>query len=106
MRKKTLRLTLGLHRQFSSHDILSIDSCGIVSPTWNEILKYTQNFYRKLGVPHYNSYTHMGVLRNLVIRQSASDGKILVNLVTTTHHSIDESTRNIPWHEKRSENRR
>ena len=96
-------LTLGLHRQFSNHDILSIDSCGIVSPTWNEILQYTQKFYRKLGVPYYNKYTHRGVLRNLVIRQSASDGRILVNLVTTTHHSIDESTRNIPWHEKRSE---
>ena len=96
-------LTLGLHRQYSSHDILGIDSCAIVSPTWNEILKYTQNFYRKLGVPHYNKRTHTGVLRNLVIRQSATDGSILVNLVTTTHHSIDENTRNIPWNEKRSE---
>ncbi len=96
-------LTLGLHRQFSNHDILSINSCGIVSPTWNEILEYTQKFYRKLGVPYYNKYTHKGVLRNLVIRQSESTGKILVNLVTTTHHSIDETTRNIPWNEKRSE---
>ena len=96
-------LTLGLHRQYSSHDILSIDSCAIVSPAWNEILKYTQEFYRKLGVPHYNKRTHTGVLRNLVIRQSATDGSILVNLVTTTHHSIDENTRNIPWNEKRSE---
>lgn len=96
-------LTLGLHRQYSSHDILGIDSCAIVSPTWNEILKYTQKFYRKLGVPHYNKKTHTGVLRNLVIRQSATDGSILVNLVTTTHHSIDEYTRNIPWNEKRSE---
>lgn len=96
-------LTLGLHRQYSSHDILGIDSCAIVSPTWNEILKYTQKFYRKLGVPHYNKKTHTGVLRNLVIRQSETDGSILVNLVTTTHHSIDENTRNIPWNEKRSE---
>ena len=96
-------LTLGLHRQYSSHDILGIDSCAIVSPVWNEILKFTQDFYRKLGVPHYNKRTHTGVLRNLVIRQSETDGSIIVNLVTTTHHSIDESTRNIPWHEKRSE---
>ena len=96
-------LTLGLHRQYSSHDILGIDSCAIVSPVWNEILKYTQNFYRKLGVPHYNKRTHTGVLRNLVIRQSETDGSIIVNLVTTTHHSIDETTRNIPWNEKRSE---
>ena len=96
-------LTLGLHRRHSTHDILSIDSCALVSPAWNEILKYTQKFYRDAGVPHYNKRTHTGVLRNLVIRESASTGGIIVNLVTTTHHSIDEYTRDIPWNEKRSE---
>ena len=96
-------LTLGLHRRNSTHDIISIDSCALVSPAWNEILKYTQKFYRDRGVPHYNKRTHTGVLRNLVIRESATDGSILVNLVTTTHHSIDEYTREIPWNEKRSE---
>ena len=96
-------LTLGLHRKNSTHDILSIDSCAIVKPAWNEILKYTQKFYRNLGVPFYNKFSHTGVLRNLVIRESDTDGKLLINLVTTTHHSIDESTRNIPWNEKRSE---
>lgn len=96
-------LTLGLHRRNSTHDIISIDSCTLVSPAWNEILKYTQKFYRDRGVPHYNKMTHRGVLRNLVIRESATDGGIIVNLVTTTHHSIDEYTRDIPWNEKRSE---
>ena len=96
-------LTLGLHRRNSTHDIISIDSCALVSPAWNEILKYTQKFYRDRGVPHYNKMTHRGVLRNLVIRESATDGGIIVNLVTTTHHSIDEYTRDIPWNEKRSE---
>ena len=96
-------LTLGLHRRNSTHDIISIDSCALVSPAWNEILQYTQKFYRKRGVPHYNKRTHTGVLRNLVIRESATDGSIIVNLVTTTHHSIDEYTREIPWNEKRSE---
>ncbi|MCR5632890.1 MAG: methyltransferase domain-containing protein [Eubacterium sp.] len=96
-------LTLGLHRRNSTHDIISIDSCALVSPAWNEILKYTQKFYRDKGVPHYNKRSHTGVLRNLVIRESATDGGIIVNLVTTTHHSIDEYTRDIPWNEKRSE---
>jgi len=96
-------LTLGLHRRNSTYDILSVDSCALVSPAWNEILKYTQKFYRDKGVPHYNKRTHRGVLRNLVIRESATDGGIIVNLVTTTHHSIDEYTRDIPWNEKRSE---
>ena len=96
-------LTLGLHRRNSTYDILSVDSCALVSPAWNEILKYTQKFYRDKGVPHYNKRTHRGVLRNLVIRESSTDGGIIVNLVTTTHHSIDEYTRDIPWNEKRSE---
>lgn len=96
-------LTLGLHRRNSTYDILSVDSCALVSPAWNEILKYTQKFYRDKGVPHYNKRTHRGVLRNLVIRESATDGGIIVNLVTTTHHSIDEYTHDIPWNEKRSE---
>ncbi len=96
-------LTLGLHRRNSTHDIISVDSCAIVDPAWNEILKYTQKFFRKLGVPYYHKMRHEGVLRNLVLRESASDGKILVNLVTTTHYHIDENTRNIPWNEKRSE---
>ena len=96
-------LTLGLHRKNSTHDILSIDSCAIVNPVWNQILKYTQNFFRRYAVPHYNKRTHEGILRNLVIRESKSDGSILVNLVTTTHMKIDENTRNILWNEKRSE---
>ncbi|MCR5213294.1 MAG: methyltransferase domain-containing protein, partial [Eubacterium sp.] len=96
-------LTLGLHRKNSTHDILTIDSCAIVNPVWNKILKYTQNFFRKYAVPHYNKRTHEGILRNLVIRESKYDGSILVNLVTTTHMKIDENTRNIPWNEKRSE---
>ena len=96
-------LTLGLHRTNTTYDILSIDSCAIVNPAWNAILKYTQNFFRRYAVPQYNRITHEGVLRNLVLRESATDGSILVNLVTTTHYHIDESTRNIPWNEKRSE---
>ncbi len=96
-------LTLGLHRKNSTHDIISVNSCAIVNPAWNEILKYTEKFFRKLGVPYYHRMRHEGVLRNLVLRESATDGSILVNLVTTTHYHIDANTRNIPWNEKRSE---
>lgn len=82
-------LTLGLHRQGSSYDILGIDSCAIVRPAWNEILKYTQRFFRQYHVPFYHKRQHRGILRNLVIRQSAADGGILVNLVTTTRENLE-----------------
>jgi len=81
-------LMVGLHRQYSSYDILGIDSCAIVDPAWNEILKYTQRFYRSQGVDFYHKMQHRGVLRNLVVRESAMDGSILVNLVTTTKQDL------------------
>lgn len=82
-------LTLGLHRQNSMHDILAIDSCAIVRPAWNAILKYTQAYFRKRKVPFYHKMQHYGILRNLVIRQASADGGILINLVTTTRENLD-----------------
>ena len=43
-------LTLGLHRQGSSYDIITTDGCAIVKPAWNKILKYTEQFFRKKDV--------------------------------------------------------
>ena len=82
-------LTLGLHRQYSNYDILSINGCAIVNNSWNEILKYTQKFFRDKKITFYNKMRHDGILRNLVIRQSAADGGIMINLVTTTKHALD-----------------
>ena len=83
-------LTLGLHRQGSSYDILEIRGCALVRPAWNEILKYTQKFFRKYKVNFYHRMQHYGVLRHLVVRQSFADGGILVNLVTTTKHALED----------------
>ncbi len=81
-------LTLGLHRLGSSYDILEIRGCAIVRPSWNEILKYTQKFFRDHKVNFYHRMQHFGILRHLVVRQSFADGGILVNLVTTTKHAL------------------
>ncbi len=81
-------LTLGLHRRGSTYDILEIKGCAIVRPAWNEIVKYTQKFFRDHKVSFYHKMQHYGILRHLVIRQSFADGGILVNLVTTTKHEL------------------
>lgn len=87
-------LTLGLHRIGSSYDILEIRGCAIVRPAWNEILKYTQKFFRDHKVSFYHKMQHYGILRHLVIRQSFADGGILVNLVTTTKHELTVPEKN------------
>lgn len=83
-------LTLGLHKKGSFYDILPITGCTIVKPGWNEILKYTQEFFTERNVPYYKRMKHTGILRNLVIRQSSVTGEFLINLVTTTKMSLTE----------------
>ena len=86
-------LTLGLHRLGSSYDILEINGCALVRPAWNEILKYTQKFFRDHKVSFYHKMQHYGILRHLVVRQSFADGGILVNLVTTTRYELQAPER-------------
>ncbi len=84
-------LTLGLHKKGSFYDILPITGCTIVKPGWNEILKYTRDFFAERNVPYYKRMKHTGVLRNLVIRQSSVTGEFLINLVTTTRRDLMEN---------------
>ena len=89
-------LTLGLHRLGSSYDILEIRGCALVRPAWNEILKYTQKFFRDHKVSFYHKMQHYGILRHLVVRQSFADGGILVNLVTTTKYELQAPEKKAP----------
>lgn len=77
-------LALGMHKKSSFHDIVTVDSCRIVDEDYNQILKTILDFYTRKQVPFYKKMQHVGVLRHLVIRQSACSKDILVNLVTTT----------------------
>ena len=89
-------LTLGLHRLGSSYDILEIRGCALVRPAWNEILKYTQKFFRDHKVSFFHKMQHYGILRHLVVRQSFADGGILVNLVTTTKYELQAPEKKAP----------
>ena len=77
-------LALGMHKKGSFHDIVNVTDCCIVSQDVNEIVKFTREFYSKRQVPFYHKMTHEGVLRHLVVRQSAKSKEILINLVATT----------------------
>ncbi len=77
-------LALGLHKKGSFHDIVNVTDCCIVTQDVNEIVKYTRQFYEDRHVPFYHKLTHEGVLRHLVLRQSAKSKAILVNLAATT----------------------
>ena len=45
---------------------------------------FTQHFFDDKKVPYYHRMRHEGILRNLVVRQSAKTGELLINLVAAT----------------------
>ncbi len=85
-------LTLGLHKRGAFHDIVPTPQCRIVHPDMAQILSATQQFFQASGASHYNTYTHEGFLRHLVLRRSFLNGQILVNLITTSTDTQELST--------------
>lgn len=77
-------LALGLHKKGNFYDILNVDGCNIIGEDWSRILRYTLSFFKEKEIPFYHKMRHEGVLRNLVIRQSADTGEFLINLVAST----------------------
>ena len=75
-------LALGLHKKNSTYDIVQMDDCYIVNDDLNKIVKYTVQFCKEAGLPYYKKIQHEGLLRHLVFRRSATNGDLLVNLVT------------------------
>lgn len=81
-------LSLGMHRKGDFHDIVTVDKCTIVDDDYNKIIRLIRDFYEEKEVTFYKKMQHVGVLRHLVVRQSASNKDILVNLVTTTRDDL------------------
>ncbi len=74
---------LGLHppRQFDR--ILDLEVCYLQSEISSQIVNWFRNRCVQAGWKPYDSKRRSGFLRNLVIREAAATGQILVNFVTT-----------------------
>jgi 23S rRNA (uracil1939-C5)-methyltransferase len=88
---------LGLHVPKVYDKIIDIDECFLQSEVSNEILNFTRNFFKERKLSIYNTKTHTGYLRNLVIRQAHNTNDLLVNLVTSEPNEslMKEYTSNI-----------
>ena len=73
---------LGLHVPGTFDKILHIDKCLLQSETANQILQFVAAFAQKNEWPPYGIRSHQGFLRFLVIRESAFNKEIMVNIVT------------------------
>jgi 23S rRNA (uracil1939-C5)-methyltransferase len=78
--KKNFALGLHVPRHFDR--VLDIEYCWLQSELANNILAFSKSFFKDSGVPVYNTHTREGQLRHLVFRQSFTQNKFLINVVT------------------------
>ena len=83
-------LELGMHFKGRFMSIITTDECQLVPPSFNIILRSVLEFCRSRGYVPYHRKTHLGLLRNLVVRCGVRTGEILVNIVTSSEPGFDE----------------
>lgn len=84
-------LALGMHKRGNFYDIVNVPECQIVDEDYRKILTCTLEYAKETGLPYYHRMRHMGFFRHLLVRKAVKTGEILIDLVTTTEYSFDES---------------
>jgi 23S rRNA (uracil1939-C5)-methyltransferase len=77
-------VALGLHARKSFEAVLNLDHCFLESPEAIEILREVREWCRASGLPAYNTRSHQGFWRFLVIREGKRTAQRLVHLLTTS----------------------
>ncbi len=78
---------LGLHIPRIYDKVLDVDECFLQSETSNTILNFTRKYFKDKNTSVYSTKTHVGYLRNLVIKQSQKTNDLMVNLVTSEENN-------------------
>ena len=81
--KVSKRLLAGYYKQ-KTHEIVNIKYCPIQPVICDEIIEFIRENAPKFCISGYNEKKHTGDLRHVVLRCSASTGKVLVTLVVNS----------------------
>ncbi|MDP4190713.1 MAG: 23S rRNA (uracil(1939)-C(5))-methyltransferase RlmD [Bacteroidota bacterium] len=74
---------LGLHLPNIYDKVLDIEECFLQSKESNSVLNFTRSFFKAKGETIYSTKTHLGYLRNLIIKKTHHTDDLMVNLVTS-----------------------
>ncbi|MCD6376745.1 MAG: 23S rRNA (uracil(1939)-C(5))-methyltransferase RlmD [Caldisericaceae bacterium] len=75
---------LGLHVPGTFDKILHVEKCLLQSETANQVLNFISDYAQNNHLSPYGIRSHQGFLRFLVIRESAFNHELMVNLVTAS----------------------
>lgn len=84
-------MTLGMHKKGQFMSIVTTDECQLVHEDFNRILRATLDFAVEKGYNFYHKKSHLGLLRNLILRRGVRTGELLVNLITSSQGTFDEA---------------
>ncbi|HDM78659.1 MAG TPA: 23S rRNA (uracil(1939)-C(5))-methyltransferase RlmD [Deltaproteobacteria bacterium] len=82
--KKPKNFALGFHAKGHWEKVVDVDECWLQAPGTNEILLIVKEIAEKSGLRPYDTLTHEGFWRFLVVRHSKTHDDFLVNLITTS----------------------
>ena len=74
---------LGLHPRGAWHSILPLRECFLASPLTVTLVKAAQDFARAENLSLHDPRTHIGLLRELVVRHSRGTGETMLGIVTS-----------------------
>lgn len=84
-------MTLGMHQKGRFMSIVTVDECQLVDQDYNIILRAVLDFCNAKGYKPYHKKTHVGFLRNLIIRKGERTKELLINIVTSSQNELDET---------------
>jgi 23S rRNA (uracil1939-C5)-methyltransferase len=76
-------LVLGFHRRGSWSEVVDADDCRLASEANNAARNAVRDWARRVGLQPYDRERREGLLRNLVVRDSAATGQVQTRLVTS-----------------------
>jgi 23S rRNA (uracil1939-C5)-methyltransferase len=76
---------LGQHIPGRFDKVINLDTCYLQKDIMNDILRFVYQYALDHQWEPYNTRTHQGWARNLVLRYGEHTGEIMVNLVTRTY---------------------
>ncbi|MCM8826843.1 MAG: 23S rRNA (uracil(1939)-C(5))-methyltransferase RlmD [Candidatus Omnitrophica bacterium] len=77
-------LICGLHCKDNKRKVFNLEECLIFSQDTSKIVKRVSDFCRNYGYLPYNTFTHKGFLRHLLVRETKFTSQLMIGIVTTT----------------------
>ena len=81
------QLTLGLKKRGTFDQVVGLSDCLLMSPVANQIIAFTVSFFQKAGLTAWDTHTHQGDLRHLMVRHAKGPNHYMVNLIASQDNS-------------------